>query len=60
MHHILTSTKLQDSKSPSIPLLRNHKFDEASPLFEDVEAYRRLVGRLLYLNMTRPDISFSV
>jgi len=57
---ILKDTGLQDSKCSFIPMPRNHKFDESSPLYDDVEAYRRLVGRLLYLNMTRPDISFSV
>jgi len=39
---------------------RGHKFDEEAPLFKDPEQYRRLVGRFLYLNMTRPDISFPV
>jgi hypothetical protein len=29
------------------------------PLTGDVSSYRRLVGRLLYLNTTRPDIAFA-
>ncbi|XP_019263121.1 PREDICTED: uncharacterized protein LOC109240895 isoform X2 [Nicotiana attenuata] len=30
------------------------------PLLKDAGEYQRLVGRLLYLTMTRPDISFAV
>ncbi|XP_021713571.1 uncharacterized protein LOC110681754 [Chenopodium quinoa] len=33
---------------------------ETGELLEDPESYRRLVGRLLYLNMSRPDLFFSV
>ena len=29
-------------------------------MLQDPEVYRRMVGKLLYLNMTRPDISYSV
>jgi len=30
------------------------------PKLNDAEEYQRLLGRLLYLTMTRPDISFRV
>ncbi|XP_071712679.1 secreted RxLR effector protein 161-like [Rutidosis leptorrhynchoides] len=33
--------------------------NKGTPL-KSVESYRRLIGRLLYLSMTRPDISYSV
>ncbi|XP_058772530.1 uncharacterized mitochondrial protein AtMg00810-like [Vicia villosa] len=32
--------------------------DNSTPL-EDISSYKRLVGKLLYLNTTRPDITFS-
>lgn len=46
--------------------LTSHEFDEVTgssstdPLLEDVESYQRLVGRLLYLTMTRPDIAYII
>lgn len=29
-------------------------------MLEDVGQYQRVIGRLLYLTLTRPDIAFSV
>ncbi|CAH9090143.1 unnamed protein product [Cuscuta epithymum] len=45
----------------SFPMEQNLKLrpDDNSPLV-DVSSYRRLIGRLLYLTVTRPDIVYSV
>ncbi|KAL7585123.1 hypothetical protein Lser_V15G44364 [Lactuca serriola] len=49
------------AKPVSTPMdLRNNLQSDKGDLFDDPARYRRLVGRLLYLNITRPDISFSV
>ncbi|KAK9749334.1 hypothetical protein RND81_02G118600 [Saponaria officinalis] len=50
-----------DCTPASFPLPRGLKLstDDGLPL-DDPEVYRRLIGRLLYLNMTRPDISYAV
>jgi hypothetical protein len=42
--------------TPSDPNVKLHN-DDSQP-YSDVPAYRRLIGRLLYLNTTRPDITF--
>ncbi|XP_070029376.1 uncharacterized mitochondrial protein AtMg00810-like [Nicotiana sylvestris] len=63
---------LEGSKPASTPLEVNQKlttveFDKATtpaadndPVLRDTSVYQRLVGRLLYLTMTRPDISYAV
>ncbi|XP_035542712.1 uncharacterized mitochondrial protein AtMg00810-like [Juglans regia] len=49
------------SKPAKLPMDQNLKFskDSGFPL-PDPSIYRRLVGRLLYLTITRPNISYSV
>lgn len=39
---------------------RNNLQSDKGDMLDNPARYRRLVGRLLYLNITRPDISFSV
>ncbi|GAV58103.1 hypothetical protein CFOL_v3_01637 [Cephalotus follicularis] len=38
----------------------NGEVIQNDPLLEDAEGYQRLVGRLIYLTITRPDICYSV
>ncbi|XP_031252839.1 uncharacterized protein LOC116110760 [Pistacia vera] len=60
-----------DAKPIKTPFEQNQKvtsfeYDQRYPptdedkLLKDPSVFKRLIGRLLYLTMTRPDISFSV
>ena len=67
---LISDCGLSGSKPAATPLEPNKKltsvdYDEftgniSDPLFKDVTAYQRLVGRLLYLTTTRPNICFVV
>ncbi|PNY05485.1 retrovirus-related Pol polyprotein from transposon TNT 1-94 [Trifolium pratense] len=56
---LLTDSGLLGAKPVSTPSNASIKLhaDDTAP-YEDISAYRHLVGRLLYLNTTRPDITF--
>jgi hypothetical protein len=57
---LLKDSGLLGSKSAITPLdpsIKLHQ-DESKP-YSDVSSYRRLIGKLLYLTNTRPDISFA-
>ena len=58
---MLKDTNMEFCKSTAFPfpkgLKLNHTDGEQLP---DPEVYRRMVGKLLYLNMTRPGISYVV
>ncbi|KAL0385494.1 UNVERIFIED_CONTAM: Retrovirus-related Pol polyprotein from transposon RE1 [Sesamum radiatum] len=57
---IIRDAGLQSAKPASSPLPPGLKLSaHTSPPLSDAEPYRRLVGRLLYLSFTRPDISFG-
>lgn len=58
---LLEDTGFLNSKPTNVPMdpklkLNNHD----GPLLTDPSQYRRLVGRLLYLTLSRPDIAFAV
>ncbi|GAA0157787.1 hypothetical protein LIER_14977 [Lithospermum erythrorhizon] len=58
---IIQDLKLLDARVPATPLAMDwFAEDSNSPLMEDPGQFRRLVGRLLYLNFTRPDFTFDV
>ncbi|GJZ49066.1 RNA-directed DNA polymerase [Tanacetum coccineum] len=58
---LLTHTGLTTAKLNEFPLPTHLKLSltKGNPL-KDHGSYRRLVGRLLYLTITRPDISYAV
>ncbi|MCH79575.1 hypothetical protein A2U01_0000327 [Trifolium medium] len=58
---VLSDTGLLASKQASTPMQRGTKLSQDSGTqLTDPESYRRLVGKLIYLTNTRPDISYSV
>lgn len=49
------------AKSCSTPMIPNiHLVEEDTTSFQDPERQRRLVGKLNYLRVTRPDIAYGV
>ncbi|GAV66327.1 hypothetical protein CFOL_v3_09837, partial [Cephalotus follicularis] len=58
---LLSETVMLGSKPVDIPIDPYKKFgvDDGSPL-KDVHRYRSLIGKLIYLTVTRPGISFAV
>lgn len=58
---LLKDTGLLASKPSNIPMEPNLKLQkDPNNLYQDISAYRRLVGRLIYLCNTRPYLSYSV
>ena len=48
------------AKLCSTPMTPNVQLTKEGELFEDLERYRRLVGKLNYLLVTRSDIAYSI
>jgi hypothetical protein len=58
---LLEETGLLGSRPVDVPMDPNKKLlKDEGKLFEDPGRYRRLVGKLNYLTITRPDISYAV
>jgi len=58
---VLEDTGMLASKPIQFPMEPNVKFSkDFGQILDDPTTYRRLVGRLLYLTISRPDISFAV
>ncbi|XP_031093250.1 uncharacterized protein LOC115997965 [Ipomoea triloba] len=57
---LLDDTGFTNSKPVHSPTVPSHKLsrNEGEPLADNTQ-YRRIIGRLLYLTITRPDISFA-
>ncbi|XP_019168531.1 PREDICTED: uncharacterized protein LOC109164452 [Ipomoea nil] len=48
------------TKPCNTPMIPNLQLTKEGELFEDPERYRRLVGKLNYLTVTRPDIAYPI
>lgn len=57
---ILKDSGLSSSKPVNFPMEQNVKLSDSGELLKDPSQYRRFVGRLIYLTITRPDITYSV
>ena len=58
---IIAEVGLLGAKPCAFPIQQNHRLaHDNGPLLADVAAYRRLVGRLIYLVVTRPDLAYVV
>ena len=60
MLDLLSETGKLEAKPCSFPMAPSVRLTREGELFEDLERYRRLVGKLNYLTVTRPDIEHSV
>ncbi|XP_074271100.1 uncharacterized protein LOC141595025 [Silene latifolia] len=59
--NILKETGLMGSKPSPVPMEPNHRLAlSKAELMADPQPYRRLVGRLVYLTITRPELTYSV
>ena len=59
--NLLHETELLGWKLVRIPIDSDADlWDETRPLFKNVFKYRRLVGKLIYLTVTRSDIVYVV
>ena len=58
---IIEEAGLLNSKPANFPMEQNHRLAlSESPLLSQPEKYRRLIGRMIYLGVTRPDLAYSV
>ena len=57
---LLSETGKLAAKPCQSPMAQSLHITREGELFEDLKRYRRLVGKLNYLTVTRPDIAYSV
>ena len=57
---MLFETGKLGTKPYSTPMAPNVQLTKEGELFEDPGGYKRLIGKLNYLTVTRPNISYQV
>ena len=58
--YILKDSGILGAKPVNFSMEQNKQLSDAGDLLKDPSQYRRLVGRLIYLTITQPDIMYSV
>ena len=59
MLDLLSKTRNLAAKPCQLHMTQSLHLTREGELFEDLERYRRLVGKLNYLTVTRPDTAYS-
>jgi len=57
---LLQDTGTLNSRPIYLPMDPNAKFQREGQLLDNPDQYRRLIGKVIYLTITRPDIYFTV
>ena len=58
---LLTKLKMDECKAAVVPLQQNNKLQvNDGSKYADATLYRQLVGSLIYLTTTRPDLAYAV
>lgn len=58
---IISVTSLMGAKVVSTPLESNHHLAKASgPFFNELDKYHCLVGKLIYLTLSCPDLAYAI
>ena len=57
---LLKDTGMLTAKPVYLAMDPNSSLSQEGLLLDDPESYRSLVGKLIYLTMTRPDITYNV
>ena len=57
---LLKEAEMLDCKPAKCPLSSKFQLESEDNLLDNISIYQRLVGKLIYLTITRPDIAYSV
>ncbi|KAM2855117.1 hypothetical protein FF1_025475 [Malus domestica] len=57
---LLDEAHMLDCKAARTPLVSKLQLDDSSELLSNPSVYQRMVGKFIYLTITRPDIAYSV
>ena len=62
LRQLLETYSMSNCRPLSYPMDPNSKLsrEDNSPIFEDITKYKRLIGSLLHLTYTKPNLSYSV